>query len=527
MPGRGIYSRTQRPAGRLGHTPRSYRRDDEAQSLVAKAGLQFRTVSPATMGFWTALQVVGLIFQWHLWQEAKGNLDLYEHTLATQCRHGQVRHGVCTGPIWNVSAWDRFTLEGWGMSMSSTCIESRGGSFGHSYHRKHRHRHFLSGQRWKERCRLPNHTNHSFEFVTRSSPPTFLVAVDAVAMGSGVRPDTSSSQETTEEWESQGDEDDEGDSQLRAEEFSNWALHVERVAPPPLGARPHVEVVTGEAGVVTVEDESEEAALALAANGSVLWKVVVENRAHSRQKVEFEAFVEDVVSAFPGGFKSAHCSFVAAWKTFNQQHQGRRHGNAALSSFLLGLFLPLNAVAALAVFVARLRHLHLAKRDPERSTGCSFHCVVIAKFVVVDILQQICIVVYLLGWYEADGLRCQLCLFHPGRCEEASPFGFATVALLTCTVLSSLSSQLLGGLPDKVPGGLDIKQEDCGHTFARILAASVAVLPLTTGSFFSGQSLFISPTAVHVVLVVPCVLGWMTVAMLLLLCMLNCCEDSH
>lgn len=30
---------------------------------------------------------------------------------------------------------------------------------------------------------------------------------------------------------------------------------------------------------------------------------------------------------------------------------------------------------------------------------------------------------YLLGWYEEDGLRCQLCLFHPQHCEDEDAFG--------------------------------------------------------------------------------------------------------
>jgi len=294
-------------------------------------------------------------------------------------------------------------------------------------------------------------------------------------------------------------------------------------------ARPFVELVSGSAGVITVVDESEEAALAQSSKGTVLWKANVENRAQTRRKVEFESFVEDAIAAPQAGFAGAHCSFVLAWKRFNQQHQGHRHENYALSCFLLGSVLPLNAAAALVVFIARSRHLHLAKRDPGRSTGCSFHCVVIAKFLVVDLLQQLCAVVYLLAWYEADGLRCQLCLFTPDRCEDASPFGPTMMGALTCMVLSALSNQVLVGSPDGETFSREQLRQDsegaCMRTFARILAGSVSVLPLTTGTFYAGPALLMAPTCVQVVLLVPCILGWMTVAMLFLNWIIACCEN--
>lgn len=495
----------------------------ESQSLLGVTGLQFRSVSPTTMTLWTALQAVGLWFGVQLYWEAKGHLELYEHSLATQCSRRHLRHNVCVSPIWNVSAWERFALEGRGMYSSHLCAELLGG--GRFHHRRHRRKHLDS--HWKEKCRPANHTNHSFEFATRSSPPTFLVSVDAVAVvrrGQGnvtEPPQTLPADVAEKDWQ---EEEDTGDLAVQqAEDSSRWSLRVERLE-PTTGAKPHVKVVNGGAGVLTVEDDSEEAAHALATKGSVVWKVLIENRGSSSRNVEFEAFVEDAVAAPKGGFKSARCSFVRAWKRFNQQHQGHRHDNASLSCDLLGFVLPLNGVAAVVVLAARLRHTYLAKREPERSTGCSFHCVVIAKFFVADIMQQVCIVVYLLNWYESDGLRCQLCLFHPGRCEDASPFGMVVTVTLVSVVLSALSNQLLVGLPGAAAGH-EQDPDVCGRIFARILAASVSLLPLTTGSFFAGPAIFAAPTAVQVLLVTPCLLGWITVAFLALGCLSNCCED--
>merc|ERR1712176_277673 len=91
---------------------------------------------------------------------------------------------------------------------------------------------------------------------------------------------------------------------------------------------------------------------------------------------------------------------------------------------------------------------------------------------------------------------------------------------LTCMVLSALSNQVLVGSPGGEASSREQLRQDsestCMRTFARILAGSVPVLPLTTGTFYAGPALFMAPTFVQVVLLVPCILGWMTVAMLVL-----------
>jgi len=320
--------------------------DRSDKSIVSTAGLQFSAVSPTTMGLWTGVQVLGLFYQWMLWQEAKGHLELYEQTLATQCGRGHLQHGICEGPLWNISAWERFALEGWGLARSHECWRFRHG-VPERYHKfRHRHRHEWLGPDLQQRCRAPNHTNHSFEFATRSSPPTFLVVIDAVALESAsaleqgrTATTTRQAQQEPQDWETQGDEDAQAE---HAEEISSWSLRVERVDPPPTGAWPFVEVVSGTAGVITIEDQSEEAAIALKNKGAVRWKARIENRAYSRQKIDFEAFVEDALSTPSGRFKDAHCSFVLAWKRFSQQHQGHRHDNASLSSAMLGFFLQLS-----------------------------------------------------------------------------------------------------------------------------------------------------------------------------------------
>lgn len=53
--------------------------------------------------------------------------------------------------------------------------------------------------------------------------------------------------------------------------------------------------------------------------------------------------------------------------------------------------------------------------------------------------QEVCIVLYLLGWYEEDGLRCQLCLFHPQHCEDEDAFGLVnSVTWHKCEAIAML-----------------------------------------------------------------------------------------
>ncbi|CAE7451257.1 unnamed protein product, partial [Symbiodinium sp. CCMP2456] len=72
-----------------------------------------------------------------------------------------------------------------------------------------------------------------------------------------------------------------------------------------------------------------------------------------------------------------------------------------------------------------------------------FHMVVFIKFFLQDAPQQTCFVLYLFGWYEASGLRCQLCLFDSAHCSDEDGFHFANIVSIGCILLSSLANQLL------------------------------------------------------------------------------------
>jgi len=221
-----------------------------------------------------------------------------------------------------------------------------------------------------------------------------------------------------------------------------WSLHVLRVDPPQT-AKDFRQVHHG-TDVVNIEDLSPESQQRLAKRGDVRWRATLTNRVYSPHRWRFVAFVEDsAVPHLADIHASSRCSFVRAWKAFNRQHQGHSHVALSWCSALLGFFIPVSAAAAFIVY-----RCSAAAGEQDAENGCcdcggyGFHVVVMLKFLTTDIPQQVCIVLYVLGWYEAEGLRCQLCLFHPRHCEEEHPFRLASLIAFSCTSLSSSQSPM-------------------------------------------------------------------------------------
>jgi len=205
------------------------------------------------------------------------------------------------------------------------------------------------------------------------------------------------------------------------------------------------------------------------------------------------------------------------------QHQG--HGVRCLSwcRLLLGIFV---FVGAAAVYVV---HTELKARGAGSSDFC-FHIVVVAKFLLQDVPQQLCIVLYLFGWYESSGLRCQFCLFHPEHCGYENPFHTVNLVALTCTLLSSLTNQLLIR-----PVFKRVYTEDdiCIQYCIRIGGICMSTLPFTSGMCWASASLLSFPRLAHVIFVLPCTFGWVTLATFVCLPLafatnevLECCEDD-
>lgn len=476
--------------------------DDEEAMDCCDVGCTLREVAPQAVQAWLLFQVLALLFQASLWWEVSGHLSHFEDTLATQCTSAQTQHGVCLGPMWNLSTWQETTLEGDGEEFQRPS--------------RRRRQHLEAEERGMEHWNWPGFPNpsasHSFDFATRSSPPTFLVAVQPLARAHhmGEEPANATSDEALAE----------------LEESVHWYLRVTRVD-PPLTTRDFVGYYYG-SNAFTIRDLSEEALTTLGTRGEIRWRGTLTNRGWSRLRTRFAAFVEDALPtavslAGTHGHLSAEvepeepgCSFAHAWKAFNARHQGRSHKALSWCRTVLFLCVPLSALVV-GLVAWSLKH---EKGNRPGGVGLYFHSAVFAKCLLVDVPQQVCIVLYLLGWYEAEGLRCQLCLFHPQHCEPEHPFRFSNSVAFSCTLFSSVANQLI---VRPVWKKFYTEEEECMQTTARIAHACLATLPFSTGVFWATSSLLSTPVLVQVLAFGPCVIGWLTVVGLFFCWLVACC----
>lgn len=461
--------RLTKSSGTLFEMPTTFQPMTDAGLL--DTGFALRTIWPATTKLWLAVQVVGLLFQAALWHEITCNSAEFEETVSKQCAGDRTRHGVCIGPTWNLSTWLELVLHG-----------------------SSRHR--------------------DFGFATTSSPPTFLVVVDPVSrtdQEGNTSPDPSPHVEQPEPVN------------------APWALHVTRVNPPLPGS---VQKQNGDLSIqqlhayqrgqqaMTFEDLSIEAQQSVTQRGRVDWRATLfcrECQSQETNNVKYVTFVQDAKTAHLSAIhSSSQCAFGNSWKAFNMQRQGHDHRVVSWCRSLLGIFL---FVGSAVVFVVHKECNTLTAHGSK----FRFHNHVIAKFLVQDIPQQICIVLYLFGWYESNGLRCQLCLFHPEHCKDARPFHMANTVAITCTLLSSVSNQLL---IRPVRKKTYVEHEICLQWCVRIGGVCVSTLPFTTGICLASKNLFVAPMVFHSAFTVSCGVGWLTLVGLVCIPLLSFCADA-
>eukprot|EP00401_Gymnodinium_catenatum_P013883 CAMPEP_0117498176 /NCGR_PEP_ID=MMETSP0784-20121206/21576_1 /TAXON_ID=39447 /ORGANISM="" /LENGTH=498 /DNA_ID=CAMNT_0005293247 /DNA_START=69 /DNA_END=1565 /DNA_ORIENTATION=+ len=432
----------------------------DAEADILDSGFTFRDFDQAAIRNWLLLQIAGLVFQILLWREVSGHLVEFDEVVREQCAPEHRQHGVCVGSMWNLAYYRDVVLTG--------SLFDR----------------------------------HTFEFSTLSSPPTFLIDVDPVsgAQASGADPP------------SVAESDIDAVEDLKD---IRWSLDVARLNPPHMGGS--FRRYSSGPKALTFEDFSSEAQDALAKNKRVEWRATLSSRSAANKKVRFVVYVEDAAKANPAAFRSAPlCVFGKAWKAFNEQHQGANHRALSWCSFLLSGFV---FIGGGTIFVVHREAVNLAKDNGSRR----FHRLVLAKFLLQDIPQQACIVLFIFGWYEGGGLRCQLCMFRPEHCTDESPFHFANMVAIAFTLLSSLANQLLVR-----PIFKKIYTEDdiCLQYFLRAGGVCVSVLPFTTGICLASRSVLPMSTLMHVVFALPCLLGWLSLAGLLCLPMLMCCDED-
>eukprot|EP00929_Paragymnodinium_shiwhaense_P080902 TRINITY_DN42232_c0_g1_i1.p1 TRINITY_DN42232_c0_g1~~TRINITY_DN42232_c0_g1_i1.p1 ORF type:complete len:482 (+),score=71.59 TRINITY_DN42232_c0_g1_i1:121-1566(+) len=421
------------------------------ESSLLSSGFVLRAIEPAAVRTWLGIQLFGLLLQFGLWREVADHASSYTALLAKQCAPNHRQHNVCLGSHWNLSLWEKFTL-----SRKET---------------------------------------HDIFFSTASLPPTFLLSVDpypADAAGDGLLDDIV------------------------------WTLDLARLNPPPLEKKGFAKHYQMDHKIFTIEDMSQEAAAAVrdSARGRVDWRATLGYREGSSSVQPFVVFVEDATgqSRLPDSAGSSMCSFGHAWRSFAEQTAGleQSHHFAVIwwCSLLLGLLALMQLSLVVVVWLLEskyssrvadfiLEHFRVPKQH-------QFHAFVATKSALQDFPQQMCVAYYLLGWYEADGVKCQLCLFDSSYCEQPHPFHLWNCAAIAFLLLSSVSNQLLVR-PARKSRAYD--EFDACYTWAmRISVGCVSVLPFTTAIYNASGNVLTLPGLLHAAVAIPCLVGWGVVA---------------
>jgi len=205
------------------------------------------------------------------------------------------------------------------------------------------------------------------------------------------------------------------------------------------------------------------------------------------------------------------CSFEGSWQNFNERHNGEHHRVLTYARRATGLFL----MVSIATFAVMLHRFYFYIEG-----GKLLARVIAVKFLVQDFPQQFCIAAYLYGWYANNGLRCQMCLFHPSHCDDEHPLHTFNALVCIFTLLSATSNQLL--LQAKAKKYDD--EEECFLWFARGAIFSVSVLPFATAMCLLSSSLLHFRSVIFTVLAgVTTLVGWGT---LMCVPMFALCEEE-
>jgi hypothetical protein len=209
--------------------------------------------------------------------------------------------------------------------------------------------------------------------------------------------------------------------------------------------------------------------------------------------------------------KQPQCSFEGSWQNFNERHNGEHHKVLTNTQTATGFFL---AVSLVTFLVTGHRFYFYVESGKLLSRVIAF------KFLAQDFPQQLCIVAYLYGWYAENGLRCQMCLFHPQHCDDEHPLHFANMLVCIFTLLSASSNQLLLQAKSRKYD----EEEECFLVCARGAIFSVSVVPFSTGLLcLSSSLLHLRSFLVYLMSGLLTLTGWTT---LLCVPMFTICEDE-
>lgn len=206
------------------------------------------------------------------------------------------------------------------------------------------------------------------------------------------------------------------------------------------------------------------------------------------------------------------CSFESSWQNFSEHAQGQHHRVLTLARSMITFFLVVQIL--LVGLVLRRFWLYV-------DTGKLLSRVIVLKFFFQDFPQQMCIIAYLYAWYASNGLRCQMCLFHPDHCDDQHPLHTTNLLVCVFTLLSAAANQLL--IQAKMRRDYD-SEDECVLCFFRFVMLSVSILPFTTAVFaLSAFLLHLRSVLVYFVAGIPTILGWGT---LVCVPVFACCDDE-
>jgi len=242
------------------------------------------------------------------------------------------------------------------------------------------------------------------------------------------------------------------------------------------------------------------------------WSGSVSLRGQSAEAFSMSLFVVDSrIKHLEDIHSQEQCSFEGSWQNFSARHSGQQHRVLTFAQHAVVFFL---LISVLLLVLVSYRFFYYVESGKLLSRVIAF------KFVVQDIPQQMCIVAYLYAWYSTDGLRCQMCLFHPQHCDGQHPLHWSNLLVCIFTLLGACSNQLL--LQAKLKKYDE--EEECFLCFARCAALSVSVLPFSSSLFLLSASLLhLRSVIVYLLAGIPSLIGWGTV---LCVPMFAICDDE-
>lgn len=228
------------------------------------------------------------------------------------------------------------------------------------------------------------------------------------------------------------------------------------------------------------------------------WEGSVNLKSKYAEEARIDIFVVDSrIAHLEDIHQQKQCSFEGSWQNFSERGQGRHHRVLSFTASATGFFLMVQLLLAGVV----LRRFFLFV-----DTGKLLSRVIVFKFFVQDFPQQMCIAAYLYAWYAENGLRCQMCLFHPSHCDDQHPLHSTNLLVCLFTLLSAVANQLL--LQARLKPGYD-SEDECVLCFFRFVMLSVSILPFSTAMcMLSAIMLHLKSPLIYFMLGVPTVLGW-------------------